>query len=75
MGTTQRSQPPNGEDPVAAFCRELCTPLEIIANLLYVSTHEATPRLQAQEAAAFAQERLDDLRRLVLAHCRGNRSH
>jgi hypothetical protein len=67
--------PPNGEDPVATFCRELIAPLEIIANLLYVATHEATPRLQAQETAAFAQERLDEVRRLILTHCRGNRHH
>lgn len=61
-------------DPLAQFCEELDTPLEVIANLLFIATHASVESVQAGELLRIATEKLKDVRQIVLAHCETDRN-
>jgi hypothetical protein len=63
-------EPQQEPDPVAQFCEELSTPLEVIANLIFVATQESVDSVQVQEWLRVANEKLQDVREVVYARCR-----
>jgi hypothetical protein len=67
-------EPQQEPDPVAQFCEELSTPLEVIANLIFVATQESLDSVQVQEWLRIANEKLHDVRQIVLAHCGTDRN-
>jgi hypothetical protein len=71
----EKQQLPSAEaeaDPVAKFCDELATPLEIVSNLLHIATLENVGAEQSKDCANLANEKLDDVRGLVIEHCSRN---
>jgi hypothetical protein len=55
---------------LSTFCEELYPPLEEIFNLIYVATHEQVDAAQSQRCMGLAFQRLDQIRQVVLSHCK-----
>src|SRR5580698_4889376 len=55
---------------LSTFCEELYPPLEEIFNLIYGATHEQVDVAQSQRCMELASQRLDQVRQVVLSHCK-----
>jgi hypothetical protein len=60
------------ESAIATFCSQLATPLEEVSNLLYLATHERVEPGHSQHCLGLANQKLQQVRQLVLEHCETN---
>ena len=59
----------SSSDPVADFCAELHGPLDEIFNLIYIVRHSPTNSALAKRYLTVVDERLSEVRDVVLTHC------